>query len=111
MFKYQTQEEFTITIMTIVFASIVAFLIFGIAQTMYRDMKSKKGSEKVVIWSDIQHCYDYQHRVVYKCYIDEGGNVVVQRDKDGNNIIVSELSDTHLNDLDLRIEQRGKLYA
>lgn len=87
-FKYQTQQEFNRNTAVIVIIVVILFVCFGIIQTIVQNNAERKQNAKLAAYQEIMYCYDYRYNVVYKCHVDKDGIVVIDQDRDGNNLIV-----------------------
>lgn len=88
LFKYQTKQEFSKRTLIFVIVFVVLFVFIGIIQTAIQDNAEHKQQNKLAAYQEIMYCYDYRHNVVYKCHVDKDGIVVIDQDRDGNNLIV-----------------------
>lgn len=90
MRKY-IEENKPLAVMCAIQIILIALLCMSLLiQTAARNVREDIANETL---SNIRYCFDYSNNVIYVCHVVDDGAIVLDRDRDGNNLVVGVINE------------------
>lgn len=97
-FKYHTSEQVGRNAILLVLLLTVIILGAGIIQSLSEMSIEKEQQTRLAAFNEVMFCHDYNRKLVYKCHVLDNGVVVIDQDRDGNNLVVDVIEKEMVDD-------------